>query len=351
MSLSLDRVRIVVFGPDRRVGGWMDDEIIDLNLAFAATLRSDLGPDRIGQLAAERVPADLGGLIERGADGLNDARAAIEHAMRGGERRDGIVRPRSSVRLVAPAVERPRIACAAGNYARHTLGSAARKGIPESRALSGLVDPASSELPTAEELTERTRERGSPRGFWKDFAIPTGPDDPVRVPARADLFDYEGEVAVVIGSPATDVREGAGGEHIWGVTLLNDWSIRGASQKDSLSFNLSKNFDGAASIGPCVVVGDIDPSDLIVETRVNGNLRQQYHSGDMIFDHARYIEYLSRDLTLLPGDMISGGSGPGSATDATKGDDPDFSLFLKVGDVVEVSSEPIGTLRNTIVAK
>jgi 2-keto-4-pentenoate hydratase/2-oxohepta-3-ene-1,7-dioic acid hydratase in catechol pathway len=142
-------------------------------------------------------------------------------------------------------------------------------------------------LPTAEELTARTRERGQPRGFWKDFALPKGPDDDIPYPARAELLDYEGEVAVVLGRAARDVPPGGGNDCIWGVTLLNDWSIRGTSQKDSLSFNLSKNFDGGASLGPCILVGGIDPADLVVRTHVNGDLRQDYHSGDMIFQPRR----------------------------------------------------------------
>jgi 2-keto-4-pentenoate hydratase/2-oxohepta-3-ene-1,7-dioic acid hydratase in catechol pathway len=355
MGTSLDRLRIVVFGPRARVGAWVGDEIVDLNLAYAATLGPGAGREHVRRLAADRVPASLAGLIERGAEGLDHARSAVDHALHGAGRNDdgGASRfPVPAVRLLPPAVPRPRIGCAAGNYAEHTLGSAARKGAGESRALAGLITPGDGAgLPTAAELTERTRERGVPRGFWKDFALPSGPGDGVPYPARANLFDYEGEVAVVIGSRAKDVPAGRGGDHIWGVTLLNDWSIRGTSQKDSLSFNLSKNFDSAASIGPCIVVGDIDPADLVVETRVNGDLRQHYHSGDMIFTHAQFVEYLSRDFTLLPGDMISGGSGPGSATDAAKGDPPDTSLFLKVGDLVEVSSEPIGILSNRIVAK
>jgi acylpyruvate hydrolase len=350
MEGSGGRLRIVVFGPDERVGALVGERIVDLHKAFAGTLDRGLGEARIRSIAQDRLPSDLGGLIERGSTGLDDVRAAIDHATAD----DPSVHPTGTVRLRAPAVPRPRIGCAAGNYAAHSLGSAARKGVGESRALAGLTElgeDGSIAMPSAEELTQRARDRGVPRGFWKDFALPHGPDDDIAYPARAELFDYEGEVAVVIGPAAKDVPAGSGGDHIWGVTLLNDWSIRGSSVKDSLSFNLSKNFDGGASVGPCIVVGDIDPSDLLVETRVNGDLRQRYHSGDMIFDHARFIEFLSRDLTLLPGDMISGGSGPGSATDSTKADPPDFSLFLKVGDVVEVSSPAIGVLRSRVVAK
>jgi acylpyruvate hydrolase len=244
--------------------------------------------------------------------------------------------------LHAPAVPRPRIACAAGNYAAHTAGSARRKGVDATSALAGIASDGT--LPDDAAIRTATRERGEPRGFWKDFALPRGAGDDIVIPARAERFDYEGELAVVIGERAKDVPEGGAARYIWGVTLLNDWSIRAGGRKDSHTFNLGKNFDGAASIGPCIVVDELDPADVHIETRVNGELRQSYNSGDMIFSHAEYIEYLSRDLTLLPGDLVSGGSGPGTATDSG-------APFLRDGDVVEVSSPAIGVLRNRVVAK
>jgi len=312
-------MRVVVFGPERRVGAWEGDRVIDLARADPA------------------LPADLEAFIALGAGGSEAARRAIARA----GRNDGIAI--GDARLHAPAVRRPRIACAAGNYAEHTLGSAARKG--SSSALADLA-PAGATL-SAAEVVSKTRERDRPRGFWKDFAIPVGPDGDITLPARAEQFDYEGEIAAVIGPPAKDVAKGEGASYLWGVTLLNDWSIRGQNVKDSLSFNLGKNFDGGASVGPCILVGG-DPDDLDVETRVNGELRQHYNSGDMIFRHAEYLEYLSRDFTFLPGDMIAGGSGPGSATDSAKAG---TEMWLRAGDVVEVSSPTIGVLRNRIVAK
>lgn len=312
-------MKIVVFGESRRVGAWVDDLIVDL------------------AAADPELPASLGGLVVGGPRALDRAARVIDAVRDGGA--EHAVRPFASGLLRAPAVSRPRIACAAGNYAAHTAGAARRKGVDSTTALSGLAD--SGPVPSVEEIVERTRARGRPRGFWKDFALPAGPGDPIRYPARCDQFDYEGEAAVVLSGPAKDIPPGRGGRSIWGVTLLNDWSIRGRSSKDSLSFNLSKNFDGAASVGPCIVVGEIDPADILVETRVNGELRQSYNSGDMIFSHAEYVEYLSQDLTLLPGDMISGGSGPGSATDSGV-------AFLQPGDVVEVSSPGVGVLRNIV---
>ena len=178
-------------------------------------------------------------------------------------------------------------------------------------------------------------------------------------PDRCERLDYEGEVIAVIGRAAKDVPAGHGRSYLWGVSLHNDLSIRQANRRSSLSFNLPKNWDGSCSIGPCIVVGEVEPDEIEVETCVNGHLRQQYCSGDMIFSHADFLEYLSRDLTLLPGDMISGGSGPGSATDAERDlvtgeeitEEQRETMYLRAGDVVEISSPAIGTLRNRIVAK
>jgi acylpyruvate hydrolase len=317
-------MKIVVFGDQLRVGAWFEDTILDLAAADA------------------ELPSTLAGLIAGGQPALARVEQAIA-AARAGHLEAATV-ARQETRLHAPAVYRPRIGCAAGNFAKHTEGTARRKGVSATTALSALAGlTGGDEVPTPEQITEGTRERNRPRGFWKDFALPAGPGDDIVRPARSERFDYEGEAVVVLGQAAKDVPAGQGGRYVWGVTLMNDWSIRGGSSKDSLSFNLGKNFDGGASIGPCIVVGELDPSDVLIETRVNGQLRQSYNSGDMIFSHAEYIEYLSRDLTLLPGDMISGGSGAGSATDSD-------GNFLQPGDVVEVSSPGIGVLHNTVVA-
>ncbi len=328
-------MKIVVFGHDQRVGVLDGDRVVDLNRADAL------------------LPADLLGLIEAGDAGLKAAREATERAMASGH---SAVLDLASIALRAPAVHRPRIGCAAGNYALHTLGSAKRKGVAASNALAGFVE--GDVLPSAEELVAKTREKGEMRGFWKDFALPRGSDDDIPYPDRCQHLDYEGEVVAVIGRRAKDVAVGDGATYVWGISLHNDWSIRQESVKGPLTFNLSKNWDGSSSIGPCIVVG-ADPGDINVETRVNGELRQHYHSGDMIFSHGEFIEYLSRDFVLLPGDMISGGSGPGTATDSEKDlgsgakitDKQRAALFLKIGDVVEVSSPTVGVLRNRIVRK
>lgn len=308
-------MKIVVFGPERCVGAVRDDQVVDLNAADPS------------------LPATLAGLIEAGDAGLDRARRALERAPAA-----AATHPLKSVRLHAPCVHRPRIACAGGNYAAHMAGAmAARTGED--------VNP---------EDVHRDAREGTPWGFWK-VADLRGPDEDVAYPRRAERFDYEAEVAVVIGRPARDVPAERAGDHIWGVTLLNDWSIRNdMGPARVISFNLAKNFDGSTSLGPCVVAGeDVDPQDVAVELRVNGELRQSYRSREMIFSFAELIAFLSRDLTFHPGDIVAGGTGPGTAMDTTR-PAPDGSTprdrFLRAGDVVEVSSPAIGTLRTRVVA-
>ena len=168
-------------------------------------------------------------------------------------------------------------------------------------------------------------------------------------------LDYEGEVAIVLGKQGKDVRAHDAKDLVWGVTLLGDWSIRSPREPEGpLKFGMAKNFDQSCSLGPCIVVGELDPSDIDVETWVNGERRQRFNTRDMVFSFWEYIEYLSRDLTLYPGDILSGGTAAGTAADSSpRLPDGQFApeRFLKPGDVVEIGSPHIGTLRARIVPK
>ena len=142
--------------------------------------------------------------------------------------------------------------------------------------------------------------------------------------------------------------------NVWGITLLNDWSIRDGMGPASrpMSYNLAKNFDRSTSMGPCILVGKLDPQDVDVQLEVNGQQRQSYNTRDMIFSFGEVLEFLSRDFTFVPGDVIAGGTSVGTAADQSK-PGPDGSrsrgLFLKVGDIVRLSSPGIGVLSNRIV--
>ena len=152
-----------------------------------------------------------------------------------------------------------------------------------------------------------------------------------------------------------DVRASEAKDLVWGVTLLGDWSIRSPAEPTGPPrFGMAKNFDQSCSLGPCIVVGELDPTDVEVETYVNGERRQQFNTRDMVFSFWEYIEYLSRDLTLYPGDIISGGTAAGTAADSSpRLTDGNLApeRFLKPGDLVRITSPAIGTLETRIVVK
>jgi 2-keto-4-pentenoate hydratase/2-oxohepta-3-ene-1,7-dioic acid hydratase in catechol pathway len=208
-----------------------------------------------------------------------------------------------------------------------------------------------------EQVKERSRQRGI-GGFWKLSALAADPEQDITYPAKTEWLDYEGEVAIVFGKRARDAKASDLANYIWGYTLQNDWSAR--DQRDNvvgtLSMNLMKNWDGCVSIGPVITVGEIkDPQDVAFQTKVNGEVRQNGNTRDMTFSFADYLEFVTRDITFNPGDMIAAGTCKGTAMDSTPrlegGAFSSDKLFLRVGDMVEVSSPAIGVLRNRIVSK
>ncbi len=191
-------------------------------------------------------------------------------------------------------------------------------------------------------------------GFWT-VSDAIGPEDDVIYPARCDRLDYEGEAAIILSKGGKDLKPDDLKSSVWGITLYCDWSIRSPREPlGPMNFAIPKNWDTSWSLGPTIAVREFDCNTIDIETYVNNERRQKHNTGEMTFSFAQYLEYLSRDLTLKPGDIIASGTGEGTAADASPvGPDgvqpPD--LFLKVGDQVEVRSPQLGSLRNKIVAK
>jgi 2-keto-4-pentenoate hydratase/2-oxohepta-3-ene-1,7-dioic acid hydratase in catechol pathway len=334
-------MKIVIFGPGRRLGALEGDRVIDLNRGFARYLQ-ERGERNADEQAVERLPADLRSFIEGGAVALQNAQQVIDHFADIGSNDGGelpkVIHSLSAVKLHAPWPER-RIACVGGNYAAHLMGMWANR--------LGKTDI------TVEEVAREAKKAGQ-WGFWKVLAEVAGPQDRIPFPKRVTYFDYEGEVAIVIGKRGKNIPADQVRHYVWGVTLFHDWSIRDGGGTDrAVSYNLQKNFDGAASMGPCIVVGQLDPQNVDVETRINGVVRQSYNSREMIWSFGEVLEYLSQDFTFVPGDVIAGGTSAGTAADKSRrsadGKRP-LELFLKIGDVVEVSSPQIGALSNKIVS-
>jgi len=334
-------MKIVVFGPERCVGALVGEKVIDLNRGMTKQLQ-ERGESKAEEQAATRLPSQLLTFIESGASGLENAQRVIEQFAKvapGDERGEPkVVHNASDVKLHAPWPER-RIACVGGNYAAHLAGMWANR--------LGKTDVS------IEQITEEAK-KGGQWGFWKVPAEVAGPNETIPFPRRVTYFDYEGEVAIVIGKRGKNIPADKIREYVWGVTLFHDWSIRDGGGTDRMvSYNLQKNFDGAVSMGPCIVVGETDHQDVDAETRVNGVVRQSYSTKEMIWNFAEVLEYLSQDFTFVPGDVIAGGTSAGTAADKSRrgpdGKRP-LDLFLKIGDTVEVSSSKIGALSNKIVA-
>jgi 2-keto-4-pentenoate hydratase/2-oxohepta-3-ene-1,7-dioic acid hydratase in catechol pathway len=328
-------VKIVVFGPQKRVGVWSGDFVVDLERAGAAN----------PSLVKAPLPATLLGLIEGGPAALADAARVADTALAApaAARAANGVHPIASVALHAPQVPGARIACAGGNFADHTAAMAKR---------SGRADFDASDM---DAVRKHVRSRGI-WGFWKVGSDAAGPGADIMYPSRTKRLDYEAELAIVLGKPAKDAKAGDLPAYVWGVTLFGDWSIRDQNEgTTTYKFAMAKNFDGSYSVGPCIVVGEgLDPANIDVETYVNGDRRQNYNTRDMCISFGEYLEYLSTDLTLKPGDMISGGTAAGTAADSSERSTEGIAFperFLKPGDTVEMRSPQIGTLAAQIVAK
>jgi 2-keto-4-pentenoate hydratase/2-oxohepta-3-ene-1,7-dioic acid hydratase in catechol pathway len=173
----------------------------------------------------------------------------------------------------------------------------------------------------------------------------TAHETPLVRPRESDQLDYEGELAIIIGKGGRRIERNEAHAHIAGLTLLNEGTLRDWVRHAKFNVTQGKNFDKSGSIGPWMVTADEFDSfdDLPIQTKVNGELRQDDSTANLIFPFDRLIAYISSFTTLKAGDVISTGTPPGAGA---RFDPP---VYLKPGDVIEISSIPIGTLRNGVV--
>ncbi len=191
------------------------------------------------------------------------------------------------------------------------------------------------------EKDEKAKDPDDPIFFTKATTAVIGPEEAIDShPDVTREVDYEGELAVIIGKQGTDIAPEDTADYIYGYTILNDVTARDLQKKHAQWF-LGKSLDTFCPIGPFVLVGSrTEPFTLY--TRVNGNLRQEGNTEDLIFSVPRLISVLSKGMTLLPGDVIATGTPKGVGM----GQNP--PAFLQKGDVVEITIDAIGTLRNTV---
>ncbi len=209
--------------------------------------------------------------------------------------------------VILPPVERPRIFGFAYNYASH-------------------VDETDREVPEV------------PVCFMKPSTAVVGPGDAIVYPADAELIHFEGELVAVIGREARHVKAAEAHAYILGYTCGNDVSDRIVQRRESAfgTLLIGKGQDTFAPLGP-VIATDLDPSDLTLTTRLNGTVVQSASTADLLLTVPDLVRYLSRHLTLLPGDVIMTGTPSGVGP-------------IRPGDEVEIEIEGIGVLRNPVVA-
>ena len=232
----------------------------------------------------------------------------------------------AEVRLLAPIGSFPRnIFCIGKNYREHALEF----------TTSGF-DSSGGAAPTDVIPT-------SPIVFSKPFTSVIGPGDLIeRHPDLTSMLDYEAELAVVIGRGGRDIAHHDALDHVFGYTIVNDVTARDRQQQHR-QWLLGKGMDTFCPMGPAVVTAEeIDLANTVVECSVNGELRQKASVADLIFDVPTLIRDLSAGMTLVPGDVIATGTPAGVGI----GFDP--PRFLKSGDEVSATIEPIGTLTNRI---
>ncbi|TMV11333.1 fumarylacetoacetate hydrolase family protein [Arenibacterium halophilum] len=172
----------------------------------------------------------------------------------------------------------------------------------------------------------------------------TGHEQPLIRPRASEQLDYEGEIAVVIGKGGRHIPEAEALGHIAALTLCNEGTLRDWVRHAKFNVTQGKNFDASGAMGPWIVpfTHAAQITDVALEARVNGEIRQQDRTGRMIFTVARQIAYISTFTTLVPGDIIVTGTPTGA------GARMEPPQYLTPGDTVEVSAEGIGTLRNPV---
>ncbi len=268
--------------------------------------------DEVIPLAADPgLPTTMVDFVALGAEGLERAAALLASAPRLAV---------DDVRLLAPIRPRNNVMCVGKNYVDHAREFNS----------SGFDASAKQEVPEA------------PVIFTKALSSIVGPDDEVRVSDdHTATSDYEGELGVVIGSGGHKIAEPDAFDYVYGYTIVNDVTIRDL-QKRHVQFFIGKSAATYCPIGPVLVTADeiADVGTLRVQTRINGELRQDAPVKDLIFHIPRLIASVSAAVRLEPGDVIATGTPAGVGIGFTP------PRFLASGDVMEVTIDGIGTLTN-----
>ncbi|XP_051496682.1 fumarylacetoacetate hydrolase domain-containing protein 2A-like [Apus apus] len=265
------------------------------------------GGDLVDLGAAEpTLPRSLRALLESGPPALAAARRALESG--------GFRVPRGGVELLAPLPDPPKLLCVGLNYHDHCREQGAR--------------------PPRDPII-----------FSKFSSAITGPFGDIVHPEDSTEVDWEAELAAVIGKEGRHIPESSALEHVVGFMVANDVSARDWQQRNGRQWLLSKTFDTFCPLGPALVTKEAvaDIHNLRIQCRVNGQLMQDSNTNQLIFPIPKLIAWVSRFVTLVPGDILLTG------TPAGVGAFRKPPVFLKRGDKVECEIEELGTICNKVV--
>lgn len=257
------------------------------------------------------APASLYELILLGESGLARLKELVNLASEGPS--NGLFIAEATIQYAPAVTNSEKILCVGLNYINH-------------------AKEAKMDIPT------------SPILFSKFNNALAAHNDSIRIPEGSEQIDYEAELVVIIGKTAHKVSEEEALDYVFGYSIGNDVSARDL-QFRSGQWLLGKTPDGFAPVGPYIVTSDeVDPNELTVECRVNGELRQSGNTRDMIFNCSTLISYISQYMTLKPGDIIFTGTPDGVILGLPK----EEQIWLKSGDEMVVTIAPLGQLRNVI---
>ncbi len=305
LSMKLD-------GEDR-AGVLRGEEVIDIT-AFYQFYKVKFAQDY--RLDESMVLHDALDLYYIGLDWLNHLLWVLEaYSLHTEAKQAGIIEPLTDVQLNPPVLRPGKILAVGLNYAAHA-------------AEQGIEPPA------------------SPLIFSKNTTSLTAPKAQIQLPRISDKIDYEGELAFVIGREAKNVKAERAYDYIAGYTIMNDVTARDL-QKSEKQWARAKGLDTFAPCGPVLVTTDeiTNPHTLDLKLRVNGELRQDSNTGDLIFKIPQLVEFISQDLTLKAGDIITTGTPSGVGVHRHP------PIFLKAGDLIEIEIAGIGILENRVAGR
>ncbi|WP_434055142.1 MAG: fumarylacetoacetate hydrolase family protein [Roseibium sp.] len=306
------RLATVSAGGDKICAGVLNDDRL-LDLSKAAHNLTGPAAEALKANSMLHLIAGPPETIDLASSLVNDAEAGLL---------DAAILPQGAELLAPIPVIRKNVLCVGRNYAEHiTEGDRAQKqkvGVTE-----------------------------YPVFFTKPPTSIVGPGgDVLTFPSVSTQTDYEVELAVIIGKPGRNIAKEDAMNHVFGYTILNDISARDVQRRHGGQNFKGKAFDGSCPMGPWIVTADAidDPHALPISLTVNGEIRQNGNTADMIFDIETLIASLSEGMTLEPGDIIATG------TPAGVGYAMDPPSFLKDGDTVVCNISGIGTLTNSVRA-